>query len=304
MEPGIYDIPEAEYHADCCPAASLSSSLVKLLLFKSPLHAWLAHPKLNPDWKPEEKDKFDLGTAAHALLLEGVDNVRVIEFDDWRTKDAKEGRELARADGKIPLLRHQYEAAHAMVRVAEDAIVTHPELQWWMEGESERTLVWREGDIWCRARVDRISADRKRIADYKSTADAEPGAFSRQISRMAYHIQDAFYRRGTAALFGSNSPMLFIAQDTEAPHACSFHGVAPSLAQIADGYVEQAIKLWGACLKANKFPGYSTAVHWTEATAWQMTEFEEAQNGHGIEWTLEQLYGLEQPTMAIKKTTT
>src|SRR5260221_5320495 len=51
--PGLYDIADADYHADCCAVPSLSSSIVKLLDQQTPLHAWQAHPRLNPRF--EEK---------------------------------------------------------------------------------------------------------------------------------------------------------------------------------------------------------------------------------------------------------
>src|SRR5262245_50563917 len=71
--PGIYDIPLAEYLADPCPAPSLSASIAHILLSQSPRHAWEAHPRLNPHYEPEEAEAFDLGTAAHAYLLEGAE---------------------------------------------------------------------------------------------------------------------------------------------------------------------------------------------------------------------------------------
>ena len=63
----------ADYHADVgSPVPSLSSSIANVLISRSPLHAWMAHPRLNPDWRPEPWNKrLDFGTFAHKLLLEG-----------------------------------------------------------------------------------------------------------------------------------------------------------------------------------------------------------------------------------------
>jgi hypothetical protein len=47
----------------------------------------------------------------------------------------------------------------------------------------------------CAACLDRITKRRRFIFDYKSTEDASPDTFGRQIVRMGYHIQEAFYRR-------------------------------------------------------------------------------------------------------------
>ncbi|WP_242401117.1 hypothetical protein [Acetobacter okinawensis] len=47
--PGIYDLPEAQYHADPCPTPSLSNSVARILLDESPMHAHFSHPRLNPE---------------------------------------------------------------------------------------------------------------------------------------------------------------------------------------------------------------------------------------------------------------
>ena len=77
---GVYQMPAEEYHADPCPEPSLSASLIKTLLARSPLHAWHEHPRLNPNVVKEERKEYDRGSAAHALLLEGEDRMAVIEY--------------------------------------------------------------------------------------------------------------------------------------------------------------------------------------------------------------------------------
>lgn len=57
IDVGVHDLDESTYHADPCAAPSLSSSIAKVLLFKSPLHARYCHPKLNPQHQSEEKDR-------------------------------------------------------------------------------------------------------------------------------------------------------------------------------------------------------------------------------------------------------
>src|SRR5258708_36195115 len=99
----IEGMPMADYQRDPAPKlvpgckASLSSHLAHTLLTGSPLHAWTDHPKLNPKWKEDDDKKFDLGAAAHKVLLEAKtfpcdpEAVRVacLPFDDYRTKDAQ-----------------------------------------------------------------------------------------------------------------------------------------------------------------------------------------------------------------------
>ena len=75
---GVHQIDGEDYHRDPCPEASLSSTLAKTMLAQSPLHAWTASPRLNPDWEPVNKKTFDIGRAAHrAILGAGGDYVAI-----------------------------------------------------------------------------------------------------------------------------------------------------------------------------------------------------------------------------------
>lgn len=66
---GEYHLPSADYHADPCKTPSLSASLADTILSGTPRHAWLESPRLNPDHEPVEKRAFDIGSAAHEVLL-------------------------------------------------------------------------------------------------------------------------------------------------------------------------------------------------------------------------------------------
>ena len=70
LPPGIhYGVPAHVYHADPSATPSLSSSLARQLLRKSPAHAFASSPRLDPGFVPEFKDSFDVGTAAHTAVL-------------------------------------------------------------------------------------------------------------------------------------------------------------------------------------------------------------------------------------------
>lgn len=294
-EPGIYSIPAEDYHADPCPVPSLSSSIGKLIIAQSPAHAWTAHPKLNPAYQSEEKTAFDIGSAAHALLLEGEDRMQVIHADSYRTKAAQDERTVARAAGKHPVLASAYQDVRKMAEVAAGAIVLCEELGVGSlrdDGTPEQVIVWREGDVWLRARLDWLSNNYARILDYKTTTDAAPGTFSRHISRMAYHFQAAFYRRGVKAITGKAPTFALVAQETTAPYGVSFHGCAPSLMAIADDQVEMAISAWRACMKSGNWPAYPLAIHYAEAESWQMAEHEERLAG--IPYEISKLWSKEE----------
>lgn len=175
---GIHTLSAADYHRDLIDdkRPSLSASIAHILTTSSPKHAWTAHPKLNPDWQPREEEKFDIGKAAHALLLEGEAAVRVIPFDDWRTNAAKDEREAARAEGRIPLLAKHWEGVEAMRAAAYgqlEGLDVQPTL--FTDGKPEQTLVWEDNGVLCRARLDWLRTDLTAIDDLKTTsASANP----------------------------------------------------------------------------------------------------------------------------------
>jgi hypothetical protein len=107
-KPGRYKMAAEDYHADPVAVPSLSSSIAKLLIGQTALHAWTAHPRFNPGAEEENEARFDRGKACHILVLGDEERFQVVTgFDDWRKKEAQERRAQARANGLIPLLEHQ-----------------------------------------------------------------------------------------------------------------------------------------------------------------------------------------------------
>lgn len=278
-------MPAEEYHADPCERPSLSSSIARTLLTKSPLHAWHEHPRLNPDHIPEERTEFDLGSAAHALLLEGEDRMAVIDADSYRTKIAQEARDAARAAKMHPILKARYDDVRRMADVAREAIAHCPDLSGITldSGKAELVGIWEEDGATMRFRPDWLGDSRTAMLDYKTTTDAAPDVFTRQIARMGYHIQAAFYRRGMVAIEGADIPFVLVAQETEPPYAVSFHGCAPTMLEIAEAEVERAIDTWRECMRRNNWPAFTQRIHWAEAAVWQQMQHDERQIGNAYD---------------------
>jgi hypothetical protein len=279
MNPGIYAITEEEYHKDPCPTPSLSRSIIKDLLFDCPFRAWLKHPRLNPDYEPEEDSvKFDLGTSAHQILLEGTDKVIALDFDDWRKKEAKEQRDQAREQGLIPLLTDQYAEVLVMVEAAKQQIreskLPVNDLQ--IGGKPEQSVVWKENDTWLRVRPDWLREDKKMVIDYKTTGlSANPEGLDRHIISMGYDIQAAFYSRGLESVTGIKPEFFFIFQETTKPYLCSFIGLHPDLIKMGQQKVDYGIFLWEKCLKENNWPAYPKEIAYIEAPSWSLAKWEQ-----------------------------
>jgi hypothetical protein len=291
MKAGVHIMPAAEYHADPAPVPSLSSGIAKLLLTHSPLHAWTAHPRLNPAHVEEESQQFDLGTAAHALLLEGADGIAVIDPQDhigpkggipkgWTNDSIRAARDAARAAGRTPILTAQFAEIEAMAKVARQAIADCPDLSGLTlaDGTAEQVLLWEEpGGVWCRARPDWMAHERHIQISYKSTGtSANPSEWVRTGLGIGFDLQNAFYDRGNRATGGpAGCRSLTLVQENAPPYACSWLALDPAFQAMADQKAEEAIELWRRCLTAGRWPGYSPRVHYLEPPAWATARWEE-----------------------------
>jgi hypothetical protein len=280
MKPGLYTMPAAEYHADPAPAPSLSNSLIRCLLDLTPRHAWLQHPRLNPHFVPfNGEGKFDAGTVAHAMLLEGEDVCQVIDAGDWRTNAAKDARDAARKAGKVPLLSDQHAVVKAMVRAAREYVDSTPLRGVLERAKPEQTLVWREkSGVWCRARLDLLdlTGSDPLILDYKTTGvGGGPAEFARRnVLAHGYDTQSVFYPRGLGALGYGGARFMFLVQEDEPPFMCYLAEPSESLIELANSKVRRALGLWQRCLQSNQWPGYPDSVHQLEAPVWALKDEE------------------------------
>lgn len=269
---GIHTMTAEEYHADPAERPSLSSSIARTLVGFSPLHAWSAHPRLNPDWKPADSEAhFDLGNVVHSMLLDGsVENVEIVLFDDWRTKEAKEQRDEARENGKTPLLAKHYEQAQKIVAGIREQIewlnVTPALLD---SGKPEQTLVWEDHGVLCRARLDWLRDDYAAIDDVKTTGrSASPEQFSRSLFGLGYDVQAAMYQRAVLALTGEVAELRFVVAETHAPYAVSVVSLSPGSLMLANKKLDYALDSWARCLREDSWPGYPTEVCYAETPSW------------------------------------
>lgn len=278
---------------------AVSASIVRKALDECPRAAWF-ESWLNPE--PGDADDTaasDKGSIAHQILLEGSDDCCcVIDPNDhpaagsgnipdgWTNKSIRAARDDARASGKIPILAPAMVDICAMVDSARAFIdslrLTEPAV--WQAfqpdgGESELTVVWRDGATLCRMRPDRLSSDRRLIVDAKFTGTcAEPDAWGRtQMIRMGYYTSASFYRRGARAAFGFDVDYVFLVVETAKPYLCSLVGVDPHGFELGGSKVASGLDLWRQCLARNRWPAYPPRVVYPEIPAWEDSRWEERQ---------------------------
>lgn len=273
------DVPMGHYVRDTFPGdtVSLSSSIAHRLLTRSPLHAWTAHPRLNPAWEPDDARAFDLGTAAHGVLLEGR-SLFTVDFPDYRTKQAQAIRDTAKEAGQLPVLAHQAAAIREMVMIARLALANCPDLAGLLGCEHiETTILWTEGAAHLRCRPDMMTAGHEVIVSYKTTqANAEPNAFLRILLGSGYDVQAAFELAAVKAAVGKDARYVWLVQECEPPYACSLLGMSPMLYDLAHRKYLRAAALWSECMASGRWPAYPERICYLDPPAWSVTQFAEA----------------------------
>lgn len=266
-EPGIYQMTNEEYHAD---RGSLSSSGARLLLPPS-CPALFRHAQDNPQ---EPKKTFDLGNAAHKLVLgEGPDLVQ-IDADKWTTNAVKAEVAAVRDEGGIPLKPIEYEQVHSMA----DALRRHPVASVLFDparGKPEQSLFWRDErtEVMRRARFDWLPdarSGRLIIPDYKTCRSAEPAALARAVEEFGYHQQDDWYRAAARALdlADDDAAFVFVCQEKTAPYVVTVVEMDAVARRIGAARNRRALELFAECTATGHWPGYSDEIAYLSLPPW------------------------------------
>ena len=264
---GVHRMPIHDYITDPAPHPSLNAGTAHRLITASPLHAWTQHPRLNPAYESDQSSRLDLGTIAHAVILErDHSRIAIIDADDWRTKAAKEKRDEAREAGKLPILAKDMAAVEAMEQAARAAILDSELATDFTDAIPEQTLIWEDEGIWCRSRPDKATADWRILFDYKTVAgSASPTGFGKAILTHGYDLQAALALRGVAHLgLSQRSSFIFVVQEIEPPYAVSFVSLSPEWLKFAEDKLRMAMSIWKGCLRTNDWPAYSHQIAYLE----------------------------------------
>jgi hypothetical protein len=293
---GIHAIDAQTYHADPAPEPSLSSSIAKLLIDRSPAHAWTASPRLNPDWEPTESKTFDIGRAAHrAVLGRGGDYVAIPEEllasnGAASTKEAKAFIEAARAARQTPLKVAEVEQIEAMAaavsaHLAGCGITIDPD-------RSELSALAKIGNVWCRAMIDNAPdrpvmlpgiGPRKVLVDLKTCESAIPEACRRAVESYGYDVQKQHYVETWREAAGEDRAFLFVFTEKTPPFGCCIiwlldePGHSADWLEDASGKIASARATWRSCLDTGAWPNYPRMIVQVGATSWHRQRWQDTQ---------------------------
>lgn len=266
--PGVYDLPMAVYHGDCCAGPSVSSSGLRTIWAQSPAHYHYDSP-YNPN-RPEPKDRphFSLGRAAHHLLYLGDKGfsdefvVRPSEWSDWRTKEAKAWRDAAILDGKTVLTDAEIEAIKGMAAsLGKHPLVRPgPGQSGILDGAVERSLIWQDEKtgVWLKSRPDNIPSGSGLFADLKTTESVSDESLERSLAGFGYHMQAALVAMASEAVLGLPADAFtfaFVWVEKAPPHCVRVTVLTGEDLERGRMQLRRSIDQFAACVASGEWPG-------------------------------------------------
>ena len=274
------------YHADPCPAPSLSSSMAALIIERSPAHARLSHPKLCSEYVPRvATDGMNFGSVGHELLLGTGGGIAVFDGDSWRGKEATAFKAAAELEGKTPIKRGDYELISKCCESARAQMRSMGLGYALEEGRSEEVAIWKHRGQYMRAMFDRWIPERGEVWDLKFTGkSAHPHEIQRTITNMAYDLRSEFYLIGASALTGIPArkgglgyQFLFI--ETEPPFCVTPCFLPESLRIRGKNLAQEAMGKFCDCMESGIWPGYVTSTVEIESPSWVEHEIADSITG-------------------------
>lgn len=260
--PQIVDgLPAEAYHAD---RTSISSSGLRALLAPG----CPAQFKYDRDHPQAPKREFDLGHAAHLLVLGEGPEIDVLDFDNYLTKAAKQARDEAREMGAVPLLRHEWQQVEAMAEAIRQHPVAGP-LFTPDGGMAEQSIYWTDArtGVRCRCRPDwmphRQENGRLVVVDYKTAKAVDEAALQRAVYERGYHAQAAFYLDGVkaAGLAGDQEPaFVFVFQSKTAPYLVHLVELDFPALTLGAARNERALRRYAECERTGIWPGFNDRI--------------------------------------------
>ncbi len=257
----IRDMPNSEYHSH----PSISSSDVKLVAAKSLAHWQAKVYKDNP--------AFALGSAVHALVLEPEKNLVLRGPEDRRGNKWKEAQLAADLDGKILLTEGDYDLAQAIAA----PVIAHEVVSGWLAdpefvAEASFFATDPQTGVKIKCRPDGYLPSAGIVFDIKTTRDASPEGFPREIRNYNYDLQAAHYLRCLHGAGYKASAFIFVCVEKEAPYAVGLHALTGNYLDAANMRVTETLEKISRAEATSIFTTGWPLINYVDLPRWQTAE--------------------------------
>jgi hypothetical protein len=247
-----------DYHRDIVPGGSLSSSGARALLDPG-CPAQFDYDRKHP--QPAKKE-FEIGTAAHSMLLGTGADLVVVDAEMWNTKAVKAEVAAIRAEDKIPLKPSDMDKVEAMVAAVRAHHQAGPLFA--PGGVAEQSLYWTDPatGVTCRCRPDYLKQypDLTLCVDLKTAVKADPTAVSKAIAERNYHMQDPWYIDGIQAVTGQQARFVFVFVSKTAPYLITVRELSEADRAIGRAKNQRALRIYAECTRTGIWPDWTGPV--------------------------------------------
>lgn len=272
MKARLLQCSEEAYHKDDIgPIPTLSHSIAHILVTQSPVHAYLAHPKLGGQRREMTQAMLE-GAILHRLILKAGPDIQIIHADNYRTKAAQALYDHAISIGQLPVLASKFS------KLEEAALTLRQkcfESSFPLLGQSEVAVEWDVDGVLCRAKMDHvyISESGVHIYDVKKCRSCNPQDIARTAYQYGLDIQHAAYTEAMRAMHGRQDvDFTFLCCEIEPPYSVVPITLDKHFRRLGMQRWYRACMSWEECLSSGKWPGYEAAEisppTWVEINEW------------------------------------
>lgn len=251
-ELGLSDESNESYHS----SAGISFSGLKNFA-KTPAHFLVLRNE-----EKEETASQRLGTLAHMAILEPErfsKSVAIVDGHRGKTS-VKEAIAEAEMAGKYVCKPDEYSDALRMA----DGVLNHKFARELLKGGvAEQSLRWRDAEtgILMKCRPDYLRTSDGIVVDLKTFENLTDDRIQKQILKMKYHWQSAFYLGGVNQYLGLKDNRMFahIFIDTVV-HKCRVVILDDASLEKADSEIRPLVQSYAHFLKLNEWPAYAEEI--------------------------------------------
>lgn len=264
--PGIYEhISNEDYHRG---AGISKSDLDKI--HRSPAHYLQA---LYDPISPPPSDSMLLGSAVHCAVLEPdtfYDRFVEKPVFNRRAKDGKAAAEAWEAErgNRIGLDEDTMRAVWAM----RDSLMANPIIAKLVEGSSHEVSIFTDiSSVLCKCRPDGWSRDEGYMIDLKTTRDASPAEFARDVAKFRYHVQEAWYRMVAVEQTGQPvEAFYFLAVENTPPYAVAIYQLDPISLEVGQRAAIQDLSTFKRAVETGKWDAYPRTIQQLSLPRWAL----------------------------------
>ena len=245
---------------------NLSPTVGKPMITNSALHGWMKHRQSGYPRDPPG-EPFIRGKIIERLLIgEGTpdpdhdeEKLIVLNFDDYRGKDAKEARDAAFADGNVPVLQKKMDEYAEAVNAHKKQLTERGII---FSGETQKVIKWVSAEgVRCKVILDHhIVKDNSGIAwELKTTNDAGYDECVKNMFNLNYDMQCAAQKEGldsTSPLGPGRNKVKVLWLEHKPPYQILPASLTGAMLNCGNQKWAHAKRVWARAIKLGKFEGY------------------------------------------------